>query len=985
LVPDQWIDWCLTSSDVSKLSDAGQTVWGEYLIRDLHGYLDLQIAALEKCVHLGLCAEGMEKPISLLQDTVFQMKSLRDCSTWDQIVNHPKIEYGTIRFSKKCTDLELAERIKAIRNECKNGLGKKLKAFSESSEQVLLDLTRSSDSVAGLIALVKAFTDRYQRVKKARRIMDFGDLEHKLLDLLLGKSRSMPTALSREIGARFFEVMVDEYQDCNAVQDAIFDALTRVRQNCFMVGDVKQSIYQFRLAEPGIFVDKYNTYLPAETAEPMQGRKVQLSSNFRSSGGVISAVNDVFSCCMSPSVGGLHYGAEEALQEGVPHIALDEPEVELYGLCVKDDTYAEEASFVADKIKALLSGSHMVRDGQNLRPVTADDIVILLRSPGSVGGEFAFALESRGIRCAVGGSIDLLQTEEISFLVSILQIINNPLEDIPLIAVLTNRVFGFTADEIAQIRCVARNSPFYHAFCQANTEKTQAFCNLLDQLRNDARMLPLTQLMQKILQRTNLDSLYSALPDGPSRLDNIHYFCQLAADYEQTGQKDLYLFLDHIRALAERGLFNTNEPQSSDTVRIMSIHKSKGLEFPIVFLCGLSRGFNQESTRAQVLCDKVLGIGLSCVDHKNRVRYPSIAKRAIAVKMTADSISEEMRVLYVAMTRPKDRLIMTYAASNLDAQLQDIALRYDLSDPLLMTKYVGCPGDWVLQTAMQRTEAGEFFALGGRPDCVCVRDTPWKIQVVEAVENTAAAELTQIEQGGLSQKQLETLGRSLQFVYSGSRSSLVPSKITATQMKGRFIDLEVSEFTHNTTRGNHLFRNPDFVEKLKSGTDYGNAIHTLMHHIRFSLCQDISGIQKEIQRLVASHILTPEEGACIQTEQVYEFFHCEIGQRVVNAREVLREFKFSILQDACKYYPDVPGEKILVQGVVDCAIIDDDGITVIDFKSDHVTSLTLESVTNRYREQICVYVNALEEIYQKPIKAAYLYFFRMGKIVQIKG
>jgi len=214
---------------------------------------------------------------------------------------------------------------------------------------------------------------------------------------------------------------------------------------------------------------------------------------------------------------------------------------------------------------------------------------------------------------------------------------------------------------------------------------------------------------------------------------------------------------------------------------------------------------------------------------------------------------------------------------------------------------------------------------------------------------------------------------------------LVPSKITATQMKGRFIDLEVSEFTHNTTRGNHLFRNPDFVEKLKSGTDYGNAIHTLMHHIRFSLCQDISGIQKEIQRLVASHILTPEEGACIQTEQVYEFFHCEIGQRVVNAREVLREFKFSILQDACKYYPDVPGEKILVQGVVDCAIIDDDGITVIDFKSDHVTSLTLESVTNRYREQICVYVNALEEIYQKPIKAAYLYFFRMGKIVQIKG
>ena len=319
-------------------------------------------------------------------------------------------------FSKKCTDLELIEQIKAVRNACKKGLTKRLRSFADNSQQVLADLSGSAAAVRGLVSLVRRFDRAYGKLKQSRRILDFGDLEHKTLELLLGKSRSTPTAAAAEIGSRFREIMVDEYQDSNGIQDAIFAALTAKRQNCFMVGDVKQSIYQFRLADPGIFIEKYNTFVPADQAQTGQGRKVLLSKNFRSGNEVIQAVNDVFSRCMSPRVGGLAYGQEEMLREGISHRPLDEPAVELYGIEVQEDTYAEEAAFTAQRISELLDGTHTIRDGDAFRPIRPEDIVILLRSPGSVGGEFRYALEQRGIRCATGGNTDLLQTEEVETL-----------------------------------------------------------------------------------------------------------------------------------------------------------------------------------------------------------------------------------------------------------------------------------------------------------------------------------------------------------------------------------------------------------------------------------------------------------------------------------------------------------------------------------------------------------------------------------------
>ncbi len=973
LDPQKWMDECISNTVAEDADDAGKTIWGKYLMQDLFSYLDLQIEAVKTCVRAAECADGMEKPAALLADTVYQLQKLRAARSWDDVVKHSCIDYGRLTFSKKSADPELAERIKAVRNACKKGLEKKLKSFADESAQVLSDVLTTAASVRGIVALVRRFDREYDRAKRARRVLDFGDLEHNCLDLLLGKRRYAPTAAAEEIGNRFREIMVDEYQDSNAVQDAIFTALTAKRKNCFMVGDVKQSIYQFRLADPGIFLQKYATYVPAEDARDGEGRKVMLSSNFRSGGDVLKSVNDVFSYCMSENVGGLVYGEEEALREGIPHQPLGEPEVELWTIPVEDSTYTEEASFVADRIAQLLDGTHFVRQGDQLRSIRPEDIAILLRSPGSVGMHYQRALQNLGIRCITGGGEDLLQTEEVAVLRSILQTISNPRQDIPLLATLVSPVFGFTADDLAVIRAGNRRCCVYDALLQSSSAKVAHFITTLQTLRQEARMRTLAQLLEKIFILTRIDSIYAAMEGGQARKNNLHTFYTLACDFESTARRDLEQFLDHLCAMEEKGLIVAGEQSAVGAVTLMSIHKSKGLEFPVVFVCGLSREFNRESARAHVLCDQTLGLGLSFVDTKNRVRYPTVAKRAIAVKTVADSLSEELRVLYVALTRARDRLIMTYASQSLGKDLAEIVSRMDMSQPELLTADVVCPGEWVLMTALRRTEAGELFALAGRPDQTSPGDPVWKIGVVSGVNAEVAAIDEAQDACILPEDTVDKLRRGLEFSYPYQAATTSPSKQTATGRKGRIKDTEAAEDAPHREK----FR---FSRAGKSaGKDAGNAVHILMQHIRFEKCTDENAVMQERIRLVSEGILTQEQGEMINCKHVAAFFASELGQRLRSADTVIREFKFSILDDGIRYDPELSGEKVLLQGVVDCAIIADDGITVIDFKSDYVTQDTIEDRVQHYSPQVQAYAQALERIYEKPVKKAVLHFFCLDR------
>ena len=980
MYPDRWLDACGRSVDIHRITDASQTVWGRYLMDSLFEALDSQIFIFKSCIQAMSVSPRMEKPTARILDVLYQLEHLRAAASWDEVCARKNITYGTLTFPRKDVEALLVERVKAVWAACKESLKKKLVCFTDDSAQVLSDLNRSGEAAEGLIDLTRDFMAEYSRIKRSRRILDFSDLEHRMLDLLLGSSRSGETQAAAEIGSRFREIMVDEYQDSNQVQDAIFSALTSKRQNCFMVGDVKQSIYQFRLAEPQIFLDKYDAYVPAEDADGTEGRRIQLSHNFRSGGEIIEAVNDIFTHCMTRRTGGLDYGEEEALREGIPHTSLPDPGVELF-IVETEDTGRDEPTFVAKKIQEMLRKGTLIRDGEDFRPVTPEDIVILLRSAKNTAPLYQKALEGCGIRCNAGEN-DLLKAPEIAVLRSLLQTVSNPRQDIPLVSVLASPVFGFTADDLARFRQGKKKCALYDALLQSDLPKAADFLRILDVLRKEARMNTLSQLVERCFSLTRLDSIYAAMPGGSVRMANLQQFSRMASDFEKTNLRGLDAFLEHLEAAEEKGL-KSDSASPAGSVTIMTVHASKGLEFPVVFLCGLARKFNTESSKEQILCDKELFLGLKTADTQNRIRYPSLSHRAIQAKMAADGISEEMRILYVAMTRARDRLIMTYASSNSEKTLKEMALRCTFDGGKLLCREASCPGTWVLLTALNHQEAGSIHIRTEVPLDTALGQFPWNIEFAHPEETAPAPAATWQNRLQLPENAETILKESLSFHYPHLAATLAPSKQTATGRKGRILDAEAAEDTQEPKPVERTWRSPTFLSAQKDGRAYGSAMHCAMQFIRYEACSDLSAVEQELRRMVAEGFLTREQGSMVNCSQIAAFFATPLGRKLQQGAPCLREFKFSILDDGIHYSPDLVGEQVLLQGVVDCALLESDGITVLDFKTDYVTEVTAPQAVARYRNQVKTYCDALTRIYRQPIKQSCLYFFRLEKFYKV--
>lgn len=975
--PDEWLDKCIRQAQVENISDAADTIWGKYLIEDLHETVALEIGGLKTLLGKISGLDGFDTAQKVLGDIVIQLQRLYDAQTWDAIIAARTIDYGKVNFKGGAKGSLLAEDIKKVKALCKKNMDDKLEAFVDSNEQVIRDLRSSYCAVKGLIWLVRSFHSVYAKLKRKIRALDYSDLEHFTLDLLYGKSRSGITAVAKELGSRYREIMVDEYQDSNAIQEAIFSALTSKRHNLFLVGDVKQSIYQFRLADPEIFLEKYNRFGAAGKTEEGEGRKVLLSCNFRSGGGVLDAANDVFSGCMSRKTCGLDYGKEEALVEGIPHIPLKDPEIQLLGLQTKDESNIQEARMVASRIRELLDGSHFVRNGEELRSVTPEDIVILLRSPSTQAEPYKRELEALGISCEDDLEENLFDADEICVLRSILTVISNPRQDIPLVAALTSPVFGYTANDLAMLRGENRVLPIYDLLRHSEDEKAKRFFSILTQLRKDAKVTTIAGLLERIYLHTNLDSIYGAMKDAQKRAEHLEQFYAIAVDHDSRNTANLEQFLSDLEVMEQNGLKLPSTPKTG-CVRIYSIHKSKGLEFPIVFLCGLSKHFNTRATTNKVLLDKELGIGLCCADHEGRLCYPTIAKSAIAVKMMKDLRAEEIRILYVAMTRPRDRLIMTYSFWKSDTAFGNMLARMKHYDPVLVHTCVNSLSAWVLSCALQRTEAGALFAFGDRPEQTHLGKTIWDIQVLEPEDINQAQAISEIGMEVKREVDLSAIREALFFRYPYQAATTTPSKQTATQLKDREKDAEISEKTLLPSF-RKTWRKPSFVSGDATGAQRGNAIHAVMQYVDFSKCQNEEDLTSEFERLVASGIMSKEEIDLVDRNHILHFFSSDLGKRIASASKVVREFKFSVLVDSQHGSAD----KILLQGIVDCAIIDSDGITVIDFKSDRVTLENISEKNAAYSYQINAYAQALTNIFGLSVTEKWLYYFSINQAVRL--
>ena len=961
-----------TSLDLAQLKDAGQTVWGSYLLEEFHAYVESCEKTMRRACEIASGREDLAPYALTFSDDILLLQELKQADSWEKL-SSGIYKFSTLKQARKCTDAELKEKLKKMRDRVKDGILKWMGRFSVGSAEALEALEHTAAALKGLLLLTEKYRKAYSEEKRRRRMLDYNDLEHEALKLLVGKN-GQPTQAALEISLRYAEIMVDEYQDTNSVQDAIFNAISKQGKNLFFVGDVKQSIYGFRRADPGIFLEKYRSYAHYTGAKPDMPRKILLSHNFRSHPAILSAANDVFRLTMTPRVGGLAYGDAEALQAGAKMPTVSAPPVELHCIRMQNDNTDVpvdrkdvEAEFIAERIEAMLRDKEQIPEGEGFRAIEPEDIVILLRSMAGKAPSYLRALERHGIG-AVCAEDSLFEAEEIMILTSLLQIMDNPHQDIPLLSVLLSPVCRFSTQTLSQLRGADRNADICGLLC--GSEEGRAFMAMLTELRDGVQELSLRELLEQIDEKLFFRSIFGAMDNGDQRVSHLERFFALADSYESAGNYGLPGFLRYLDSLRQKGV-GGETAQTKGAVRIMTIHKSKGLEFPVVFLADLSKEFNLRDSMENILVDDRLGIAARVFDTARRISYPTIAREAIAHRKRQVSVSEEMRVLYVAMTRAKYRMIMSCCASRLQSKLKNLAGSLTLPPDEAIIESVNSAGDWILLTALTRTEAGALFEVAGNPQLAHVTEYPWLICYHEKGGCEEETQTVRAEDGK-KEKNLPFLSKKYPF----RAATEVPAKLTATQMKGRGLDGEAAEGAASANSELH-FAQPCFTfgEKPLSPAQRGTAIHLAMQFIRYESCTDLAAIEKELDRLLQQGFLTAQQVAAVAPEKILRFFDSELGKRVLRCKKVVREFKFSVLEDGSVLLPDLQGEKLLLQGVTDCCLLEEDGLTILDFKSDRIAAGQEAQRAEHYKGQLDAYSRALGRIFGLPVKERILYFF----------
>ena len=915
---------------------------------------------------------------------------------WDAAAGCFPVEFpGAGR--KKGADEALKDRLTALRKRCKAQLADLGARFDVTAEQAMEDLRAVGPAMTALLDVTAEFDAAFIRLKQRRRLIDFADGEHLTVRLLTNPDGT-PSDLARDAGRQFAEIMVDEYQDTNAVQNAIFKALS-AGDNLFMVGDVKQSIYRFRLAEPGIFLSKLDSFVPADRAAPGQGRKVLLTHNFRSRPEVLSGVNFVFGNVMTRAAGELDYGEDEALRPGRPDLSPDPRycvELDCVDLSTLTGGEGEEradkdlvaARAVARRVRELLDSGLDVGG----RPVRAEDIVILLRSPGPVLRHYAAALGELSIPWSAEGGRAFFGTTEVSVAIALLQVLDNPRQDVALLAALRSPLFRFTPDRLAGLRSAGEGTVYdcLSAGAARGEADCMDFLELLAGLRELAAEESSHRLLWHIYGRLDVPAVFAAMPDGERRRANLMALYDEAARFEGGGHRGLMAFLLHLSRMMDNDVPVPVPGGESGGVRILSIHRSKGLEFPVALVCGLDRQFNEADSKATVLFHPELGLGPKRVDRERGVRYTTIARDAVALRIRRQLRAEEMRLLYVAMTRAEHKLILFAAVNGRGGALSSLAGQAQCPPPPRQMASARSMAEWVLAPALCRRDSAPLWAGLDSPRPAPPREEGlgWDIRLLPAGDYVRP----QGQRGGQGPAPTPAalpLGwaRGLGWCYPHMASAGIASKLTATQLKGREKDAEVSEGAVELRPAppQTTLRRPVFQgERPLTAAQRGTALHMVMQYLDYGRTGSLEEIAGEVERLVEGRYITPQQGSAVDPADILAFFRSDLGRRLTASRRVEREFKFSLLAPASDYYPQAEaGEEVLLQGVVDCWFEEADGAAVVDFKTDRVAPEAVERRALDYRPQLDAYSRALSQAAGVAVKHRYLWFFSVGRAVEV--
>lgn len=975
--PEKWMAQQLSVLDALDLTDVCETAWGAYLMKNAEDTARFWLDRLEK-IWQSLSAAS-EENAALLSAYGDSLNGTTDAlrlflraleKGWDSARNALPIPFDRLKPLKNYPFEDRKAAFLSAREACKDAMKNLCAVFDAPSDKLLRDLRETAPAMRALLKLTLAFDEKYAFEKRRQNLLDFSDLEHLAVALLCQAETGLPSETARELSRRYTEIMVDEYQDVSAVQELIFRCVSREESNIFMVGDVKQSIYRFRLADPTIFIEKYRRYTPFAQADAPAPRRISLQRNFRSDANILAACNHVFSNAMSPALGEISYDADAMLippegacaPRGKTQLSiLTVPQAE-DGQERPDKTYLE-ALMVARQIRNLVESGETFMENGVLRAVQYGDVAILLRSPNSAGAAFRRALSDCGIPVLAEQGGDFFTAPEILIVTAFLSVIDNPHRDIPLTALLSSPVFGFTPDELSRIRVADRSGDFFTALEKsAETDpKCAAFLEALEKTRALSADIGIYELLCLIYDRYELMALFSGASGGERLLRLI----DCAAAFEESGYRSLYDFLNQLKRMEARG----EEPlslkgASGNAVSILSIHKSKGLEFPVVFLANVSRKFNAMDLRAPVLVHPQLGLGCKKTDMARGIEYPTLARRAIAAKLSSELLSEEMRVLYVAMTRAKALLFISCAAKDPAALIAKLS--ENLSAPLSpeLLKGAQSMSEWLISAALLEN-SGVMTLQVELPAGEAAFDAPPEEGLIPEVPAPDFAAL-------------EALESVLSFSYPYAFAALLPTKLTATALPDEAAEAEAPPVTPRA----RLFRQPDFLgeEKPLTGAERGTATHIVMQFIDFARAETPAGIESEIARIQALGQLSDRQAKAVDRQAILRFFASETGRRIRSADRVYRELRFSLLCPAELFFTDTDtgAEEIMLQGVVDCCIEEKGSLTVVDYKTDYVTEQTLPTLKAHYFKQLKAYAYAVSRVLEKPAEHCLLCFLQAG-------
>lgn len=1071
--PAEWLEERKNDYAAGDMEALVRSDYGIYLTERVNRVLQGCTEKLREVKKLCELPDGPYMYGELTEAEIEQLERLTSCKDLkEQAAKVPAVTFARLP-SKKDDSVDPAKRelAKAIRNSVKDTLS----ALSESYFKTPLELAVEQGKACReplriLLDLVLEFDRRLLAAKRERHLIDFSDMEHYALQILLKrekveesggtgtdrtetKYRIVPSDVAMEYRQYFQEILIDEYQDSNLVQEYLLSAISgeeEGRYNRFMVGDVKQSIYKFRLARPELFLEKYDTY--QETGDLC---RIDLAKNFRSRIQVVDAVNDVFSRIMSREIGGIAYDDKAALYPGATYPAAEDPAYGSEALLVRKpekgereesgtgEQHAEGAGVLVDydnvrQLEALaiaarikqLKGSLKVMEKSTgeLRPVRYSDMVILLRTTSGWDEEFKKILEQQGIPVYITSKTGYFGALEVQELLQFLRVLDNPRQDIPLFGVMQSVFGGFTQEEIAQIRSGGeghsrKRMTLYEALKEVaqsgrtveegeETElsfKAKEFLQRIDHYRNLTPYTSIRDLLQRILDDYDYLNYVTALPTGSKRRANVEMLLTKASAFEKTSYFGLFHFIRYMEQLekydVDYGEADTLD-ENADVVRIMSIHKSKGLEFPVVFVSGLSKRFNMQDANQSLIVDMDLGVAVDYVDSVRRIKNKTLRRAVLSAKMKEDNLAEELRVLYVALTRAREKLILTAVLDKADEKWElaqmtgqerltylDFCEAGSYMDFLLpILPKTGIAVKTLRTEDLAAEELGEQLRMGDRRE---------QLRLIACGETPLTGDPEENE------RKLMHLRERFAYQYPHPGLQKLYTKTTVSELK-------IAAMAEKDEAAFHTFEEKEVVpyipgfrreQEKVSGAVRGNAFHRTMELLDFTYLFTESGLftgcpnnyeeyrrgldknrlqnrlEEFLQRETISLRLTEEYAKAVSLPKILNFLEQELAYRMWRAQEqglLYREQPFVLGIDAKRLDPDLPeGEKVLIQGIIDVFFIEDGEIVLLDYKTDVIDSL--EALWNRYNVQIQYYEEALTKLMQMRVKERILYSFYLEK------